>query len=188
MPALGTPRGLLHCTYGVRAPAACVPHVPEAQGSLPRRATAVRASCAYQGLGRTVRTRPASRVVHHVFAHGQAELRRPAAPPPAANPLLPLHHTGKTTILYKLQMGEVVTTVPTIGFNVETVQYKNLRFQVWQHGHIAPLAVPEVGPRASPGHAWQLWLARRSQGRGWPTGRPATASGARASRLHSHPD
>ena len=31
-------------------------------------------------------------------------------------------NAGKTTILYKLQMGEVVTTVPTIGFNVETVQ------------------------------------------------------------------
>ena len=31
-------------------------------------------------------------------------------------------------------MGEVVTTVPTIGFNVETVQYKNLRFQVWDLG------------------------------------------------------
>ena len=28
-------------------------------------------------------------------------------------------------------MGEVVTTVPTIGFNVETVTYQNLRFQVW---------------------------------------------------------
>ena len=35
-----------------------------------------------------------------------------------------------TTILYKMQMGEVVTTVPTIGFNVETVTYQNLRFQV----------------------------------------------------------
>jgi GTPase SAR1 family protein len=29
---------------------------------------------------------------------------------------------------------QVVTTVPTIGFNVETVQYKNLRFQVWDLG------------------------------------------------------
>ena len=28
---------------------------------------------------------------------------------------------GKTTILYKLRLGEVVTTIPTIGFNVETV-------------------------------------------------------------------
>ena len=27
-----------------------------------------------------------------------------------------------------------MTTVPTIGFNVETVQYKNLRFQVWDLG------------------------------------------------------
>ena len=25
---------------------------------------------------------------------------------------------GKTTILYKLKLGEVVTTIPTIGFNV----------------------------------------------------------------------
>ena len=31
-------------------------------------------------------------------------------------------------------VGEVVTTVPTIGFNVETVTYKNLRFQVWDLG------------------------------------------------------
>ena len=29
--------------------------------------------------------------------------------------------SGKTTILYKLKLGEVVTTIPTIGFNVETV-------------------------------------------------------------------
>ena len=35
--------------------------------------------------------------------------------------------TGKTTILYKLKLGEIVTTIPTIGFNVETVEYKNIR-------------------------------------------------------------
>ncbi|RVW58189.1 ADP-ribosylation factor 1 [Vitis vinifera] len=28
-------------------------------------------------------------------------------------------------------MGEVVSTIPTIGFNVETVQYNNIKFQVW---------------------------------------------------------
>ena len=28
-------------------------------------------------------------------------------------------------------MGEVVTTVPTIGFNVESVTYGNLNFNVW---------------------------------------------------------
>ncbi|XP_052225078.1 ADP-ribosylation factor-like protein 1 isoform X2 [Dreissena polymorpha] len=31
-------------------------------------------------------------------------------------------------------MGKVVPTIPTIGFNVETVQYKNLKFQVWDLG------------------------------------------------------
>ena len=33
-----------------------------------------------------------------------------------------LDAAGKTTILYKLKLGEIVTTIPTIGFNVETVQ------------------------------------------------------------------
>ncbi|TVU13980.1 hypothetical protein EJB05_37420 [Eragrostis curvula] len=28
-------------------------------------------------------------------------------------------------------MGEVVSTIPTIRFNVETVQYNNIKFQVW---------------------------------------------------------
>merc|ERR1712113_179176 len=41
---------------------------------------------------------------------------------------------GKTTVLYKLKLGEVVTTIPTIGFNVETVEYKNLNFTVWDVG------------------------------------------------------
>ncbi|KAF3119503.1 Arf GTPase arl1 [Orbilia oligospora] len=31
-------------------------------------------------------------------------------------------------------IGEVVTTVPTIGFNVESVTYKNLNFNVWDLG------------------------------------------------------
>lgn len=48
--------------------------------------------------------------------------------------ILGLDGAGKTTILYRLQVGEVVTTIPTIGFNVETVQYKNLKFQVWDLG------------------------------------------------------
>lgn len=41
--------------------------------------------------------------------------------------ILGLDGAGKTTILYRLQVGEVVTTIPTIGFNVETVTYKNLK-------------------------------------------------------------
>ncbi|KPM36840.1 hypothetical protein AK830_g9723 [Neonectria ditissima] len=31
-------------------------------------------------------------------------------------------------------VGEVVTTIPTIGFNVESVTYKNLNFNVWDLG------------------------------------------------------
>ena len=41
---------------------------------------------------------------------------------------------GKTTILYKLKLGEIVHTIPTIGFNVETVEYKNITFTVWDVG------------------------------------------------------
>lgn len=45
-----------------------------------------------------------------------------------------LDAAGKTTILYKLKLGEIVTTIPTIGFNVETVEYKNIAFTVWDVG------------------------------------------------------
>jgi len=45
-----------------------------------------------------------------------------------------LDAAGKTTVLYKLKLGEIVTTIPTIGFNVETVQYKNINFTVWDVG------------------------------------------------------
>lgn len=36
--------------------------------------------------------------------------------------MLGLDAAGKTTILYKLKLGDVVSSVPTIGFNVETVE------------------------------------------------------------------
>ena len=45
-----------------------------------------------------------------------------------------LDAAGKTTILYKLKLGEVVTPIPTIGFNVEEVTYKNISFHVWDVG------------------------------------------------------
>eukprot|EP01013_Petalomonas_cantuscygni_P011521 TRINITY_DN2499_c0_g1_i1.p1 TRINITY_DN2499_c0_g1~~TRINITY_DN2499_c0_g1_i1.p1 ORF type:complete len:221 (+),score=30.87 TRINITY_DN2499_c0_g1_i1:202-864(+) len=48
--------------------------------------------------------------------------------------ILGLDNAGKTTILYKLQVGEVVSTMPTIGFNVETIRYNNVKFQVWDLG------------------------------------------------------
>ncbi len=70
-----------------------------------------------------------------------------------------LDAAGKTTILYKLKLGEVsrsrcfalvpphasskvVTTIPTIGFNVETVQYKKIEFTVWDVGMDTSVAPP----------------------------------------------
>lgn len=48
--------------------------------------------------------------------------------------MLGLDAAGKTTILYKLKLGQDVTTIPTVGFNVESVTYKNVKFNVWDVG------------------------------------------------------
>jgi ADP-ribosylation factor-like protein 1 len=49
--------------------------------------------------------------------------------------ILGLDNAGKTTILYKLYApNRVMRTMPTIGFNVESVNYKNLNFSVWDLG------------------------------------------------------
>eukprot|EP00908_Phaeocystis_cordata_P011746 Transcript_227.p1 GENE.Transcript_227~~Transcript_227.p1 ORF type:complete len:309 (+),score=125.35 Transcript_227:135-929(+) len=45
-----------------------------------------------------------------------------------------LDAAGKTTILYQLKLGEMTQTKPTLGFNVETVAYKNIEFMVWDMG------------------------------------------------------
>jgi len=48
--------------------------------------------------------------------------------------MIGLDAAGKTTVLYKLKLGETMHTIPTIGFNVETVEYKNLTFTMWDIG------------------------------------------------------
>uniref|UniRef100_A0A7S3DLC5 Uncharacterized protein n=1 Tax=Palpitomonas bilix TaxID=652834 RepID=A0A7S3DLC5_9EUKA len=48
--------------------------------------------------------------------------------------IIGLNNAGKTTILYKLHLGEVVMTQPTIGSNVEEIKYKNLKFTAWDVG------------------------------------------------------
>merc|ERR1712156_1089856 len=48
--------------------------------------------------------------------------------------MLGLDAAGKSTILYKMHGGETLQTIPTIGFNVETVEYKNIRFTMWDVG------------------------------------------------------
>ncbi|CAF3706503.1 unnamed protein product [Rotaria sp. Silwood1] len=41
---------------------------------------------------------------------------------------------GKTTALYAMKLGEVVTIIPTIGFKVETFEFKNIRMTAWDVG------------------------------------------------------
>ena len=48
--------------------------------------------------------------------------------------ILGLDGAGKTTLLYNLHLGEIVRTIPTIGFNVERVKYKNCNFHLWDVG------------------------------------------------------
>lgn len=45
-----------------------------------------------------------------------------------------------SAILYKLKLGQSVTTIPTVGFNVETVSYKNVKFNVW----VSFFGMPEI--------------------------------------------
>lgn len=48
--------------------------------------------------------------------------------------MIGLDAAGKTSVLYKLKLNELVTTIPTIGFNVEHVQYKSLDMTIWDVG------------------------------------------------------
>merc|ERR1712216_153901 len=48
--------------------------------------------------------------------------------------MLGLDAAGKTSILYKLKLNELVTSIPTIGFNVESLKYKNLDMTIWDVG------------------------------------------------------
>ena len=50
--------------------------------------------------------------------------------------MLGLDRSGKTTILYRLKLGQVMATIPTgSGFNVETVKIKNSKLTVWDIGY-----------------------------------------------------
>eukprot|EP00759_Apiculatamorpha_spiralis_P044276 PhF_6_TR41317/c0_g1_i4/m.62595/K07937/ARF1; ADP-ribosylation factor 1 len=48
--------------------------------------------------------------------------------------MLGIDCAGKTTLLYKWKLGEVVTTIPTIGFNVETIEGTRCQATVWDVG------------------------------------------------------
>jgi len=48
--------------------------------------------------------------------------------------ILGLGSAGKTSILYKLKLGEVITTIPTNGFNCEKVTYSGYSIDFWDLG------------------------------------------------------
>eukprot|EP00735_Rhodelphis_limneticus_P004322 TRINITY_DN15895_c0_g1::TRINITY_DN15895_c0_g1_i1::g.22539::m.22539 TRINITY_DN15895_c0_g1::TRINITY_DN15895_c0_g1_i1::g.22539 ORF type:complete len:183 (-),score=12.58,sp/P0DH91/ARF2B_ARATH/58.99/3e-82,Arf/PF00025.16/2.1e-70,Ras/PF00071.17/3.3e-13,SRPRB/PF09439.5/7.3e-12,G-alpha/PF00503.15/0.79,G-alpha/PF00503.15/4.2e-08,Gtr1_RagA/PF04670.7/5.2e-11,Miro/PF08477.8/1.8e-10,MMR_HSR1/PF01926.18/0.00012,GTP_EFTU/PF00009.22/1.1e+02,GTP_EFTU/PF00009.22/0.0018,AAA_22/PF13401.1/0.15,AAA_33/PF13671.1/0.097, len=48
--------------------------------------------------------------------------------------MIGLDGAGKTTVLYRLRLNEVISTIPTIGFNYEVIQYKNITFTLWDLG------------------------------------------------------
>ena len=45
-----------------------------------------------------------------------------------------LENAGKTTVLRKMKLGEIVTTIPIIGFNVETGSVRGYGFTAWDIG------------------------------------------------------
>jgi small GTP-binding protein len=48
--------------------------------------------------------------------------------------MLGLDAAGKTTVLYKLKLGEHIKTITTIGFNVESLEYKGFHMNIWDVG------------------------------------------------------
>lgn len=48
--------------------------------------------------------------------------------------ILGLDASGKTTIINRLKTGTHAVTVPTIGFNSETIKFNNLTFHAWDIG------------------------------------------------------
>lgn len=45
-----------------------------------------------------------------------------------------IQNAGKTTILYRMSLGELIKTSPTIGANVEEISHENVKFQAFDLG------------------------------------------------------
>ncbi|KAJ7474841.1 ADP-ribosylation factor [Mycena latifolia] len=81
-------------------------------------------------------------------------------------PLLGLDASGKTTLLYRLKLGEVVVTIPTIGFNIETIQVRatgpgrvgrHVNVDCWDVGGCGKLPVAFIRVYTSGSHGL-IWL------------------------------
>ena len=45
-----------------------------------------------------------------------------------------LDESGKTEAIYYMRSGQTTKTIPTIGFNIETIDYKGYTFSIWDCG------------------------------------------------------
>ncbi|XP_062508621.1 ADP-ribosylation factor 6-like [Corticium candelabrum] len=61
-------------------------------------------------------------------------LGRLAKGKPSRIVMVGLDSAGKTTILLRLKFDETISTIPTIGFNVETITVAGVTFNVWDVG------------------------------------------------------
>ncbi|CAF1016980.1 unnamed protein product, partial [Adineta ricciae] len=67
-------------------------------------------------------------------SHVRAMLNKIFGKPEYRGLFIGLDASGKTTILYRLKLGELVQTIPTIGFNVETIEYNGTMLTLWDVG------------------------------------------------------
>lgn len=61
-------------------------------------------------------------------------VRRVFSRPEVQIMMIGLDASGKTSIMYRLTSGVLYLTTPTIGFNVETLEYKNVKMTIWDVG------------------------------------------------------
>jgi small GTP-binding protein len=55
--------------------------------------------------------------------------------------MMGLDHAGKTTMLYNMKLGEVISAIPTIAFNAETVQIEGAALTCWDVSSRGPSRV-----------------------------------------------
>ena len=85
--------------------------------------TAAQASAGYASAGYAWTRSLASALWGRLFGVGEFKIV-----------MVGLDNAGKTTLLYRLHLGDVIETQPTVGSNVEEVNHRNVRFQVWDLG------------------------------------------------------
>ena len=51
--------------------------------------------------------------------------------PPIKIIMVGLQGAGKTSIIFKLKLGEVICTIPAPGMLIESVEYKGISFNMW---------------------------------------------------------